>query len=79
LTNYFSERELSQKDGLDDTGQESDTNAIEAEVVLGAREVNYWAKVPEKVRMDAVAKAGLGGDRVGNEGATGRRKRQRKI
>ncbi|CEL63879.1 hypothetical protein RSOLAG1IB_05644 [Rhizoctonia solani AG-1 IB] len=79
LTDYFSERELSQKDGLDDTGQESDTNAIEAEVVLGAREVNYWAKVPEKVRMDAVAKAGLGGDRVGNEGATGRRKRQRKI
>ncbi|CAE6422208.1 unnamed protein product [Rhizoctonia solani] len=79
LTNYLSEHKLSQKDGLDDTGQESSTNPIEAEVVLGTREVNYWARVPEKVRIDAVAKAGLGGDRVGSEDAKGRRKRQRKI
>ncbi|CAE6533749.1 unnamed protein product [Rhizoctonia solani] len=79
LTNYFSEHKLAQKDGLDDTGQESDANPIEAEVVLGAREVNYWAKVPEKVRMEAVAKAGLGvKSEDGDGGERGRRKRQRK-
>ncbi|KAH7343205.1 hypothetical protein B0J17DRAFT_641436 [Rhizoctonia solani] len=79
LANYFSEHNLVQKDGLDDTGQETDSNSIEAEVVLGTREVNYWAKVPEKVRMEAVAKAGLGSrGEDGDEGGKGRRKRQRK-
>ncbi|KAF8681412.1 hypothetical protein RHS04_02935 [Rhizoctonia solani] len=67
LTNYLCKHKFSQRDGLDDVGQESSTNPIEAEVVLGTREANYWAKVPEKVRMDAVAKAGLAGDRDGNE------------
>ncbi|KAG8689454.1 hypothetical protein FRC11_002512 [Ceratobasidium sp. 423] len=79
LANFFSEHKLAQKDGLDDTGQQSDANPIEAEVVLGTREVNYWAKVPEKIRMEAVAKAELGarGD-DGDGGGKGRRKRQRK-
>ncbi|CUA67836.1 hypothetical protein RSOLAG22IIIB_03266 [Rhizoctonia solani] len=79
LANYFSDHKVVQKDGLDDTGQEADVNPIEAEVVLGMRESNYWAKVPEKVRMEAVVKAGLG-DRGedGDGGGKGRRKRQRK-
>ncbi|KEP47145.1 RNA-binding motif protein [Rhizoctonia solani 123E] len=79
LANYFSEHKIVQEDGLDDTGQETETNPIEAEVVLGTRETNYWAKVPEKVRMEAVVKAGLGGrGEDGDGGGKGRRKRQRK-
>ncbi|KAL5636411.1 hypothetical protein ACGC1H_000394 [Rhizoctonia solani] len=79
LANYFSEQKFVQKDGLDDAGQETEANPIEAEVVLGTREANYWAKVPEKVRMEAVVKAGLGGrGEDGDGGGKGRRKRQRK-
>lgn len=52
-------------------------SAIEMEVVSGVRETNYWEKVPEKIRMAAVNRAGLGGD-SGNGEENGRRKRQRK-
>ncbi|KAJ1309251.1 hypothetical protein OPQ81_004916 [Rhizoctonia solani] len=80
LAKYFSDHKLRQKDGLDDTGQETDTNPVEAEVVLGTREANYWAKVPEKVRMDAVVKAGMGNKNEDGIGVgKGRRKRQRKV
>ncbi|CAE7201322.1 unnamed protein product, partial [Rhizoctonia solani] len=80
LATYFSEHKLTQKDGLDDTGEEADSNPIEAEVVLGTREANYWAKVPEKVRMEAVLKAGLGDSGEGGDGGgKGRRKRQRRV
>lgn len=46
------------------------------EVVGGTREVNYWAKVPEKVRTAALVRAGYGGGQGGEEGD--RRKRRRK-
>ncbi|KAG9083598.1 hypothetical protein FRC06_004463 [Ceratobasidium sp. 370] len=74
LVAHLTSHPLTQRDGLDSDGQPCEKGAaIEAEVVSGIREVNYWEKVPEKVRMAAVSRAGLG-----ESEDRGRRKRQRK-
>ncbi|KAG8733552.1 hypothetical protein FRC10_012287 [Ceratobasidium sp. 414] len=78
LATHFTSHPLTQRDGLDSDGQPCEKGtAIEAEIVSGIREVNYWEKVPEKVRMAAVSRAGLG-ESVDGGGESGRRKRQRK-
>ncbi|KAG9119273.1 hypothetical protein FRC07_005771 [Ceratobasidium sp. 392] len=75
---HFSSHPLTQRDALDSEGEPCKKEvAIEAEVVSGVREVNYWEKVPEKVRMAAVSRAGLGGVEDGS-GDRGQRKRQRR-
>ncbi|QRV88161.1 RNA binding motif domain-containing protein [Ceratobasidium sp. AG-Ba] len=80
LVAHFTSHPLSQQDGLDSEGHAANKGgAIEMEVVSGVRETNYWEKVPEKIRMAAVSRAGLGGDSGGVGGEErGRRKRQRK-
>ncbi|KAG8783864.1 hypothetical protein FRC12_019279 [Ceratobasidium sp. 428] len=78
----FTSHFLTQRDALDSEGEPCEKEvAIEAEIVSGIREMNYWEKVPEKVRMAAVGRAGLGGggdDAGGGGGDRGRRKRQRR-
>ncbi|KAG8790409.1 hypothetical protein FRC12_011924 [Ceratobasidium sp. 428] len=77
---YFTSHSLTQRDALDSEGEPYKKEvAIEAEIVSGIREMNYWEKVPEKVKMAAVSRAGLGegGGDVGG-GDRGRRKRQRR-
>ncbi|KAF8602637.1 hypothetical protein BDV93DRAFT_545262 [Ceratobasidium sp. AG-I] len=79
LSTYFSTNSLRQRDALDNEGASSgEAEQIEVEVVSGTREVNYWAKVPEKVRAAALARAGYGGgaseDKEGD-----RRKKRRKV
>ncbi|KAG9120065.1 hypothetical protein FRC07_004601 [Ceratobasidium sp. 392] len=75
---HFTSRPLTQHDALDFEGNPCKKEvAMEAEVVGGVREINYWEKVPEKVRMAAVSRAGLGGGEDGS-GDRGRRKRQRR-
>ncbi|EMD40313.1 hypothetical protein CERSUDRAFT_102731 [Gelatoporia subvermispora B] len=60
LVEYFQRNHKVQTSGLDTTGADdppADKKAITAELVQGMREDLYWAKVPEKVRRQAVEKA----------------------
>ncbi|TFK46921.1 hypothetical protein OE88DRAFT_1666711 [Heliocybe sulcata] len=53
---HFTSHPTQQSDGLDSTGTpaEETDRVIHAELVTGTREQVYWAKVPEKVRREAV-------------------------
>ncbi|KAG9083059.1 hypothetical protein FS749_006328 [Ceratobasidium sp. UAMH 11750] len=78
LVAHVASHPLTQQGGLDSDGQPCERGMeIEAEVVSGIREANYWEKVPEKVRIAAVNRAGLG-ETEDRSGESGQRKRRRK-
>ncbi|OCH89986.1 hypothetical protein OBBRIDRAFT_631030 [Obba rivulosa] len=60
LVDYLQSNRKKQTSGLDSKGAEAppaDKKSFAAELVEGTREELYWAKVPEKVRRQAVEKA----------------------
>ena len=99
LVRHFTDNPTVQSIGLDGDGVPASNNGsgggqkpIVLEAVTGEREELYWAKVPEKVRRQAVEKAVLGGtvataktaagdgggDGGGDEGEGPKRKRRRR-
>ncbi|EKM59920.1 uncharacterized protein PHACADRAFT_206140 [Phanerochaete carnosa HHB-10118-sp] len=85
LVKFFSDNPIVQTEGLDSTGTrrtDGKQKAIIVELVSGEREELYWAKVPEKVRRQAVEKAvlgsGLGSGGGGEQAETGEPKRKRR-
>lgn len=62
IVSYFATHPTIQKTGLDDQGlpATSKSNGIIVEILNGVREERYWSKLPEKVRIDALKRAGYG-------------------
>lgn len=61
IVEYFFSNKLVQRDSLDSSGSLSTshpkTQPLEVELVTGKKEELYWSKVPERIRMQALAKA----------------------
>ncbi|THH05202.1 hypothetical protein EW145_g4966 [Phellinidium pouzarii] len=61
LVKYFSSREVTQENALDSAGVPQSKRGvsmpIEVELIQGRKEEMYWAKVPENIKKQAIAKA----------------------
>ncbi|KAJ7154190.1 hypothetical protein C8R46DRAFT_911881 [Mycena filopes] len=84
LVAHFASARTVHAGGLDAEGvlvsaHDGDGKPVDAELVVGKRELMYWNKVPEKVCLQAVQKAlGLGAVDSTVENAEGRRRQRKK-